>query len=107
MANCRHNWYPFFEGLSRRNYTDEDLANIDPEPFKFNGKEYNYYQATQKQRQIERSIRTYKRRSLMYKEVKDDEALTIAQIRLQNQRKLYREFNRAGKLKARKDLLTA
>lgn len=106
-ANCRHNWYPFFEGLSRRNYTDEDLANIDPEPFKFNGKEYNYYQATQKQRQIERSIRTYKRRSLMYNEVKDDEALTIAQIRLQNQRRLYREFNRAGKLKARKDLLTA
>ncbi len=106
-ANCRHNWYPFFEGLSRRNYTDEDLKNIDPEPFEFNGKEYNYYQATQKQRQIERSIRNYKRRSLMYREIEDDEALTIARVRLQNQRRLYREFNRAGKLKARKDLLAA
>lgn len=98
-ANCRHNWYPFFEGISERAWTKEMLDNIDPEPFKFEGKEYSFYEATQKQRQIERAIRKYKHRVMMYDEVKDDESKLIAQVRLQRQRQLYKDFNKAGKLR--------
>lgn len=101
MANCRHNWYPYFEGISERAWSEEDLANIDPEPFTFEGKEYNYYEATQKQRQIERTIRKYKHRVLMYDKVNDDESKLIAQVRLQRQRDLYKRFNEAGNLKAK------
>ena len=98
-ANCRHNWYPFFEGISEKAWTKEMLDNIDPEPFEFEGKEYTFYEATQKQRQIERAIRKYKHRVMMYDEVKDDESKLIAQVRLQRQRQLYKDFNKAGKLR--------
>ncbi|WP_058990605.1 phage minor capsid protein [Anaerococcus rubeinfantis] len=98
-ANCRHNWYPFFEGISERAWTKEMLDNIDPEPFEFEDKEYTYYEATQKQRQIERTIRKYKHRVMMYDKVGDNESKLIAQVRLQRQRQLYKDFNKAGKLR--------
>lgn len=98
-ANCRHNWYPFFEGVSERSWTKEMLENIDPEPFEFDGKEYSFYEATQKQIQIERTIRKYKHRVMMYDKVGDRENKLIAQVRLQRQRQLYKDFNRAGKLR--------
>lgn len=98
-ANCRHNWYPFFEGISERAWTKEKLDDIDPEPFEFEDKEYTYYEATQKQRQIERTIRKYKHRVMMYDKVGDDESKLIAQVRLQRQRQLYKDFNKAGKLR--------
>lgn len=98
-ANCRHNWYPFFEGISERAWSQEMLDNIDPEPFEFEDKEYTFYEATQKQRQIERTIRKYKHRVMMYDKVGDDESKLIAQVRLQRQRQLYKNFNRAGKLR--------
>nr|DAK63882.1 MAG TPA: minor capsid protein [Caudoviricetes sp.] len=40
-VNCRHDWYPFFEGISSRVYDDEELEDFDPEPFEYEGKEYN------------------------------------------------------------------
>ena len=98
-ANCRHNWYPFFEGISERNWTKETLEDIDPEPFDFEDKEYTFYEATQKQRQIERTIRKYKHRVMMYDKVGDDESKLIAQVRLQRQRQLYKDFNKAGNLR--------
>ncbi|MDU7164185.1 MAG: phage minor capsid protein [Anaerococcus vaginalis] len=98
-ANCRHNWYPFFEGISERAWTKEMLENIDPEPFEFEDKEYTFYEATQKQRQIERTIRKYKHRVMMYDKVGDDESKLIAQVRLQRQMQLYKNFNKAGKLR--------
>ena len=75
------------------------LDNIDPEPFEFEDKEYTFYEATQKQRQIERTIRKYKHRVMMYDKVGDDESKLIAQVRLQRQRQLYKDFNKAGKLR--------
>lgn len=63
-ANCRHRYFPFVDGVSERTYTDEELANIDPEPFTYQGKEYSFYEATQRQRQIERTLRAVKRRLL-------------------------------------------
>lgn len=54
--NCRHTMYPFFEGISEPNQWEPE-----PEPVTVNGKEYTYYQATQKQRQMERQIRATKR----------------------------------------------
>lgn len=98
-TNCRHNWYPFFEGISDKSWTKEMLDDIDPEPFEFEDKEYSFYEATQKQRQIERIIRKYKHRVIMYDKVGDDESKLIAQVRLQRQRQLYKDFNRAGKLR--------
>lgn len=55
-VNCMHDFYPFWEGAS---IIPDDLE--EPTPVKINGKEYTYYQATQQQRKMERSIRATKR----------------------------------------------
>lgn len=61
--NCRHSFYPYFEGLSESAYTAEDLKNFAAETVKYNGKEMSVYDATQTQRAIERKIRFWKRQA--------------------------------------------
>ena len=59
--NCRHNFYPFFEGLSEEAYTSADLERLNAKVIDYNGSKYTIYEAQQMQRQIERNIRKYKR----------------------------------------------
>lgn len=35
--NCRHNFYPFYPGISVRNYTDERLAELDARNIPYGG----------------------------------------------------------------------
>ncbi len=59
-ANCYHTYYPFIPGVSERNWTDDELAELNAkEDVKkpFAGKEYNAYEATQRQRQLETAMR--------------------------------------------------
>ncbi len=60
-VNCRHSAYPFFEGLSVRNYTDQQLAEMAGKKATYNGEEMSLYEASQEQRAIERKIRYWKR----------------------------------------------
>ncbi|MBQ9857607.1 MAG: hypothetical protein IJO77_01260 [Oscillospiraceae bacterium] len=61
--NCRHNHYPFWPGIS------EPLEyEPEPGPFVINGRSYTYYQATQKQRDMEREIRALKKENLYARE---------------------------------------
>ena len=54
--NCRHSHYPYWPGIS------EPIAyQREPGPFTINGRQYTYYEATQKQRAMERQIRALKR----------------------------------------------
>src|SRR5699024_9530827 len=46
--NCRHGWFPFFEGISEPTYTEKHLENLD-KMFEYEGKTYTTYEATQKQ----------------------------------------------------------
>ncbi len=62
--NCRHNFYPFYPGLSVRNYTDERLAELDARNIPYGGGLYTRYEITQMQRALERKVRRYKRRYL-------------------------------------------
>lgn len=55
-VNCRHTFYPFFEGISEPTKWDKE-----PEPKEYNGKTYTYYDMTQKQRQMEGKVRATKR----------------------------------------------
>ena len=64
-ANCRHNWYPFFEGASEPNWSAKKLAFYENQKVKYNGKTLSYYDATQAQRALERRIRRYKTRYVM------------------------------------------
>lgn len=82
-----------------RTYTDEELAHIDDgHDVDFEEKHYTAYEATQKQRQIERTIRKLKREQTAYKAagLEDDYQAVTARIRRLN--KEYKEFSKAAGL---------
>lgn len=59
-ANCYHTYYPFFPGISERNWSDdwlEEQNRKENEPREFRGKEYTLYEAKQRQRQMETAMR--------------------------------------------------
>lgn len=98
-ANCRHDWNPFIPGVSVRNYTDEELANIDPPPFEYKGKTYTAYEASQKQRQIETGIRKTKREMIAYDAAGLKTDFTYTSVKLQRQKALYKDFSNAAGLR--------
>lgn len=91
-ANCMHDFYPFWEGAS---VIPKDLK--EPDPVMINGKEYTYYQCTQKQRSMERDIRAIKR------EINACEALGMDSQELHSKLKMkmseYRRFSDSADLK--------
>jgi len=105
--NCRHSFYPFIPGISNRAYTDEELDNIDPSPFEYNGKMYTYYEATQHQRQIERAIRKTRTQLVGYEAAGLKDEFTNASIILKQQEKYYREFSKVADIPTEKDRLQA
>lgn len=62
--NCRHNFYPYFEGLSKRAYTGQQLKDFEKKEISYKGKDYTRYEASQIQRELERRIRKSKREYL-------------------------------------------
>lgn len=102
-AFCRHNYYGYLEG-SPRTWTPEKLANIDPPPVVIDGKEYSYYDLTQKQRDMERQIRATKRELLGYDEIPEmRDEFVAASIRLNRQRRRYEEFSEKAGLPTKPD----
>lgn len=101
-AYCRHNYYGYYEG-SPRAYSEADLANIDPSPFMYKGREYTYYEATQKMRAMERQIRKTKRQQIMFAEAgeKFDDDFTSSAIRLRLQKDEYKRFARKANIRTR------
>ena len=76
--NCRHGWAPFFEGITKRRWSDKQLKELYNQSVTYNGKKINIYEAAQKQRAKERNIRKLKRELSVYEEIiktSDDEDL--------------------------------
>lgn len=96
--NCRHSFFPYIEGVSERTYTDEQLENIDPPPFEYEGKEYKAYEATQQQRKIEREIRKQKRRKATFEAAGLADEATAAGVRLRRLNQQYKDFSAAAGL---------
>lgn len=97
--NCRHDYYVVFPEYDHEPaYTQEELDNIDPPPIEYNGKKYDYYQCTQKQRQMETAIRKTKREIIGAEGSGDNETLTAKSILLRRQREEYRNFSFSANL---------
>lgn len=65
-ANCRHDWYPFFDGISERAYTKKELKDLNNQTVRYNNQDIKIYDARQMQRSLERSIREDKRQLAGY-----------------------------------------
>ncbi len=96
--NCRHRHYPWFEGIST--FPKEDP---EPQPVTINGKSYDYYAITQKQRSMERAIRALKRERDAMKALEMDTKTVNAKIK----RKIreYEEFCDVAKVDAKHNRL--
>ncbi len=64
--NCQHDWYPYFEGISTRNYNDRMLKQMNAKCIEYNSKMYSEYEISQIQRKMEREIRSAKREKVAY-----------------------------------------
>lgn len=75
-ANCTHDFYPYWEGISVQ------VPDVqEPAPVMVDGKEYDYYSATQKQRSMERNIRATKREIEAQKAIGGDTSVLQANLR--------------------------
>lgn len=98
--NCRHNFYPFFPGVSKRLYDDAALAKLADKTVEYGGKMYTEYEITQMQRALERQVRKAKRQFLAERAAGVD--TTRASARLRDARRALNGFLDAtgGKLSA-------
>lgn len=87
-ANCRHDWYPYFEGYSVPLYSQECLEEMNARNISYNGKMYTRYEISQMQRAGERKVRSLKRRCAAYdeavKNAPDDSVKADAQKKFQD-----------------------
>ncbi len=75
---------------------DEEPERPDPPPFEYEGHTYTHYEATQKQREIERAVRKWKRREAAATDPADKQS---AQIRIRILKQKYEEFSKAANLR--------
>jgi len=59
--NCRHTYFGIILGISEPIYSNKELKDFKNATVTLNGKKVPYYEATQKQRQLENAIRKQKR----------------------------------------------
>ena len=101
--NCRHNWHPYYPGLSTPNYTSEEIARLDEKSISYNGEKYTEYEISQMQRKGERKVRTLKRRAAALEEAAnntDDPVLkqglnndfSAVSVRLKDAEKTLKDF---------------
>lgn len=106
--NCGHCAHPILLGISRPQYTPEELEEMRQENeagFTYNGKHYTGYEATQRQRALERAIRKQRRRILVDEASGDAQRLQDDQIRLVRLEEEYRRFSKAAGLRTQQERL--
>lgn len=106
--NCGHSAHPIVYGASIPQYTPEELEEMrqkNETGITFRGKHYTGYEATQKQRRLERAIRAQKRKILIDKATGDAENLETDQIKLQLLQQDYKAFSKAAGLRMQHERL--
>ena len=94
--NCYHEYYPFFPGISERNWTDEWLEEKKRQentPKTFGGKEYTLYEAKQQQRKMETAMRAQREKvKLLEAGGADPDDVMLARAKYQGQLDEYGRF---------------
>lgn len=106
-ANCYHEYYPFFPGISERNWTDEWLEAKDREentPKEWNGEGYTVYEAKQKQRRMEAAMRAQREKVELLKNGNaDTDEVMLARCKYQAQLDEYARFSKKMGLKQERE----
>lgn len=109
--NCRHSYYPFIEGVSVRNYSDEWLEEMDrkeAEKISYRGRKYNAYEVAQKQRRMETAMRAQRQKAQLLQQAgADKDEVIIAKCRYQAMLDEYKEFSRKFNLPEQRERIYA
>ncbi len=110
-ANCRHTYFPFIEGVSERIYTDEQLRAMNErenEPKYYNGKPYTLYEATQRQRYLETSMRAQRQKIKLLEEAgADEQDITLVKCKYRRLSQEYTAFSKQMGLPQERDRIYA
>lgn len=100
--NCYHPYYAFVPGVSVRQYTDEQIAELNAKEKverEWKGKKYNAYNASQKQRKMETAMRAQREKVyFLQKGGADADEIMIAKAKYQGQLNEYSRFCKKMKL---------
>lgn len=100
-ANCRHSWNMFFEGASHMQYTEAQLEKMRNATCTYNGEELEVFKARDKQRAMERGIKSTKRKLICFDEAIKNAPDKMAKAEFKN------EFaNLSAKLKKQESKLS-
>lgn len=106
-ANCYHTYYPFFPGISERNWSDdwlEEQNRKESKPKEFQGKEYTLYEAKQRQRQMETAMRAQREKVQMLQDSGADwQEVMLQKAKYQGQLNEYAVFSRKMGLKEERE----
>lgn len=98
-ANCGHDFYPVIPDVSEPSYTAEELRQMkadEAEKHEYKGKEYTKYEASQKQRRLERTVAArYHAVDLLKEGGADEKTIQDAKISYQAVSQEYTRFSRA------------
>lgn len=109
-ANCYHSYSPFTPGITPRTYTDEQLEKMNAEenkPVEYNGKNYTKYEATQRQRRLETTMRAQRQKIKLLEEGgADEQAIINARARYVKTSDEYVNFSKSVGLSQQWDRVT-
>ena len=102
--NCYHYVFSIVLGVSKPEYTEEQLKQIidrNNTGFDYEGKHYTMYEGTQLQRNIERAIREQKDIQILANASGDDNLVQETQNKITQLSKKYKELSTISKLPAK------
>lgn len=109
-ADCYHSYSPFTPGITPRTYTDEQLDKMNAEenkPVEYNGKTYTKYEATQRQRRLETTMRAQRQKIKLLEEGgADEQAIINARARYVKTSDEYVNFSKSVGLSQQWDRVT-
>ncbi len=104
--NCGHAAHPIILGVSMPIYSSSELADMRQENengVDYEGRHYSTYEATQKQREIERAVRNNKRQAQVAKATGDTEYQSQCNSRLKVLYAEYKRFSKAAGLRLQEE----
>lgn len=109
-ANCYHDYYPVIPGISEPTYTDKELAELNAKentPIEYNGKKYTRYEALQRQRRLETTMRAQRQEIKLLKDGgASEEDLINARARYRVTSHEYAIFSQAMGIPQQRDRVT-
>ena len=108
--NCYHDYSPVIPGVSEPTYTQEQLDEMnarEQDKRSFYGKEYNVYEATQRQRKLETAMRAQRQKiKLLEDGGADEDDIITARAKYRGMSQEYTAFSKAMDLPQQRERIT-